>query len=351
VIDLDRVETPAAVVDLERLDRNLRRWQEHCDRVGLANRPHVKTHRCVAIAKRQVDLGAAGITCQKLGEAEVMVDAGVTTDVLIPFNLVGAAKLGRLTALRRRASITVTVDDAALLPGLEGAAVEAGRQLGVLVDCDTGLGRTGVRSVEQAVELAAEVERRDGLRFDGLLTYPAPEGAVGLLTAAAERIAARGLEVSVVSVGGTPTMWASAELRPTVTEYRAGTYAFHDRATVAAGAATLEDVALTVHATVVSRPEHDLAIVDAGSKTLSSDPGPGDGFGLVLEAPLARIERLGEEHGFVRLGGGDSLVLGQRVRLVPNHACVVANLFDELTVVDSGGVVERWPVDARGRSA
>jgi len=350
VTALEQVETPAAVVELARLDRNLERWQEHCDRVGLANRPHVKTHRSVEIARRQLRLGATGITCQKLGEAEVMVDAGID-DVLIPFNLLGASKLARLAALARRARIAVTVDDAALLPGLAEAAVEAGRELGVLVDCDTGLGRTGVRRPDQAAELARQVARVDGLRFDGFLTFPAPDGAVAFLDAAIAGIAQSGLRAGVVSAGGTPPMWSSERLLPTVTEYRAGTYAFHDRATVAAGAAGLDDVALTVHATVVSRPEGGLAILDAGSKALSSDVGPGDGFGLVLEAPRARIERLSEEHAFVELAEGEALALGQRVRVVPNHACVVANLFDELVVAEAGGAIERWPVDARGRSA
>jgi D-serine deaminase-like pyridoxal phosphate-dependent protein len=343
------LETPVAVVELEKLERNLARWQEYCDRFGLLNRPHVKTHRCVEIARRQVALGARGITCQKLGEAEVMAAAGIE-DILIPFNLLRTAKLARLTTLLGRARISVTVDDAALLPGLSDAAQEAGRELGVLVDCDTGLGRTGVRAPDAAAELAVAVERADGLRFDGLLTFPAPDGAVEFLSAAAARLTAHGLRPRVISAGGTPTMWSSDRLRPTVTEYRVGLYAFHDRASVAAGAAEADEVALTVHATVVSRPERGLAILDAGSKALTSDVGPGDGFGLLLEAPNARIERLSEEHAVVTLAEGEELDLGQRVRVVPNHACVVANLFDELVVTRGDDVIERWRVDARGRS-
>jgi D-serine deaminase-like pyridoxal phosphate-dependent protein len=146
-------------------------------------------------------------------------------------------------------------------------------------------------------------------------------------------------------------MWASGELRPLVTEYRVGTYAFHDRATVAAGAAELDDVALTVHATVVSRPASDRAVLDAGSKALTSDPGPDDGlFGAIVEAPGARIVKLNEEHAYVQVGA-EQLDVGQRVRVVPNHACVVANLFDELVVVGEGREPERRPVDARGKSS
>ena len=153
---------------------------------------------------------------------------------------------------------------------------------------------------------------------------------------AVERAESEGLVVEVVSTGGTPTMWASGELRPTVTEYRAGTYAFHDRATVAAGAASLDDVALTVRATVVSRPAADRAVLDAGSKALTSDPGPGPGHGIVLEAPRSTIERLSEEHAVVALAEGDELELGAQVSIVPNHACVVVNLHDELLVVGEG---------------
>ena len=342
------LDTPVAVVDLDRLDRNLRRWQDHCDRVGLANRPHVKTHRSVEVACRQLELGARGITCQKLGEAEVMADAGVD-DILVPYNIVGAEKLERLGALAGRVRLTVSVDDEALLDGL-AAAVDGPDELDVLVDCDTGLGRTGVRTPEQASLLAEAVARRDGLRFAGFLTYPAPPGAVAFLTAAAERAARAGLAAEVVSAGGTPGMWASGELRPTVTEYRAGTYAFHDRSTVAAGAATIDDVALTVHATVVSRPAAERAVLDAGSKSLSSDPGPAPGFGTILEAPRSTIARLSEEHAVVELAAGERLDLGQQVRILPNHACVVANLADELVAVQAGSEPRSLPVDARGRS-
>jgi D-serine deaminase-like pyridoxal phosphate-dependent protein len=348
-VSLAEIETPAAVVDADGLERNLARWQEHCDRHGLANRPHVKTHRCVQIARRQLSLGAVGITCQKLSEAEVMADEGCS-DILVAFNIVGASKLERLRGLLQRAALTVSVDDAKLLPGLSEAATAGSRELGVLVDCDTGLGRTGVQEPEAAADLAIAVERHEGLRFDGFLTYPSPKGARRFLAAAVEGARRRGLRPAIVSAGGTPSMWESGTLRPTVTEYRVGTYAFHDRSTVGAGAAALDDVALTVHATVVSRPTPDRAILDAGSKALTSDPGPDAGFGLVLEAPHSVIVKLNEEHAYVAVSREDDLELGQRVRIVPNHACVVVNLFDELVVTRNGRVHATWRVDARGRS-
>jgi len=349
VTDAVAVDTPAAVVELERLERNLSRWQEHADGAGLASRPHVKTHKSVEIARRQLALGAVGLTCQKLGEAETMVDAGCE-DVLVPYNLVGAAKLERLGALLGRAAVTVGVDDERLLPGLDEAARPTGRQLGVLVDCDTGLGRTGVTSPEAAAELAAAVARTGSLRFDGFVTYPAPDRAPAFLARAVELSEGRGLAVACVSAGGTPGMWNAGRLRPTVTEYRVGTYAFHDRKTVAADSATLGDVALTIHATVVSRPAPDRAVLDAGSKALGAEAAFEGSYGLVLEAPGSPIVRLDEEHAYLALADGDALELGDRVRVVPNHVCVAVNLYDELVVLAADGAAERWPVDARGRS-
>ncbi len=266
------VVTPAAIVDLDRLDDNLARWQAHCDRAGLANRPHVKTHKCVEIALRQLELGAVGVTCQTLHEAEVMVRAGIR-DVVLPYNVVGERKLRQLSALLSHATVRVSADDAALLPGLASAAAGAGRELGVLVDCDTGLGRTGVTSPEAAVELGRQVAATGGLRFDGLLTYPAPPGAREFLGRAAELLERQGLVPSIVSAGGTPAMWQSPELAPVV---------------------------------------------------------------------------LNEEHGYLALAPGERVALGVQVRIVPNHACVVANLFEELIIVRNGQPETRWAVE-RGR--
>jgi len=340
------VATPAAVVDLDRLESNLARWQSYCDEHELANRPHIKTHKCVEIARRQVELGARGVTCQTLYEAELMIDAGID-DVLLAHIVVGGRKLEQLGNLLRRAPVRVIADDKALLPGLAGAATDAGRELPVLVDCDTGLGRTGVSSPGAAAELAGAIARTPGLRFGGLVTYPAPPAAGDFLAAAAERIERRNLPVETVSVGGTPTMWSAAELRPLVSEYRVGTYVFNDRNTLATGAAALDEVALTIAATVVSRRD-GRAILDAGSKALASDTAEEGWYGLVLEAPGSRIEQLNEEHAYVALGASDELELGQQVRIVPNHVCVAVNLFDELVGVRGDEVQLRWPV-ARGR--
>ncbi len=346
---LDALDTPATVVDLDRLERNLERWQRYCDDAGLANRPHVKTHKTVEVARRQLDLGARGVTCQKLGEAEVMADAGID-DILIPYNLLGEAKLRRLSSLLERVRVAVTTDDEALLPGLARATRAVGRELDVHVECDTGLERAGVQTPERAAEVARAIAGTAGLRFGGFVTYPAPRGAVPFLARAVEHARSHGLDAPSVSAGGTPSMWSAAKLAPIVTEYRVGTYVYHDRMTVAAGAASLDDVAATVLATVVSRPTANRAIIDAGSKALAFDPGPDPGHGLILEARYSTIAKLSEEHGHVILGEGDRLELGQRVRIIPNHVCVVSNLFDEVYVVRGDRLVDRWPIAARGRS-
>lgn len=196
---LAHVETPAVVVDLARLDANLGRWQAHCGELGLTSRPHVKTHKCIEIARRQVAMGATGITCQTLFEAETMVAAGID-DVLIPFNIVGETKLARLGRLLRRASVAVSVDDEALLPGLSRAAADGGRSLGVLVDCDTGLGRTGVGTPAAAAALARAVAVQPGLRYLGLITYPALPAASAFLAEAAALAELSGLATGVIHV-------------------------------------------------------------------------------------------------------------------------------------------------------
>lgn len=341
------VETPAPVVDLDRLERNLSRWQRRCDELGLDCRPHIKTHKCVEIARRQLELGAAGLTCQTIGEAETMAAAGFD-DLLLTTNVLGDLKLARLARLLERAAVTLVVDDLHVLPGLARSAARSGRPPRVLVECDTGHGRMGVGTPGAAADLAVSVAHDDSLEFGGFFTYPFPAGALEFLQAAIDETARRDVETRTVSVGGTPAMW-SFDRPSTVTEYRAGTYAFHDRATVAAGAATLEDVALTICATVVSRPTRDRAILDAGSKSLSSDRSTADGFGLVLEAPGSMLVKLDEEHGYLELASGDDVRLGQQVRIVPNHACAVSNLFAEFVLERGGEVAGRWAVDARSR--
>ncbi len=343
--------TPTVVVDLDVVERNIARLQSLCEAAAIANRPHIKTHKSPVIASMQREAGARGITCQKLGEAEVMADAG-HDDILISYNILGEQKVSRLGALLSRANVTVAADNPTVVAGLPRAAEIAGRDLDVVVECDTGRKRAGVATAAEAVALAREIAARPGLSFAGFMLYP-PETATAetqaFLDSATAGVREAGLEPRIVSSGGTPNLRNLGRISG-ITEHRAGTYVFNDRMMMAAGIATLADCALTVYATVVSRAEADRGIVDSGSKTLTSDTGGLDGHGLILEHPQAKIARFAEEHGFLDLSAcNDRPKVGDVVRIVPNHVCVVVNMVDRLVTVRGGEIVGELPVAARGR--
>src|SRR2546428_3203588 len=350
-MQIDSLDTPVATVDLDAVERNIARMQAYCDEHGLAFRPHIKTHKLPAVAHMQVRAGAVGITCQKLGEAEVMEAAGLR-DILISFPLLGDAKAERLAALAGEATVSVVGDSEAVARGLSAALARAAAEVGFLVECDTGFHRTGVQSPEAAAKLAELVDSLPGLRFDGLMTYPTLPESGPWLRAAREAIQARGLRVERVSAGGTPTHLIN-HLVGEVTEVRAGTYVYGDRSCIANGSVPQDDSALRIRATVVSRPTADRAILDSGSKTLTNDPAEeasGGGHGLVVEYPDARIYTLSEEHGHVDVSACSSRPeVGEVVTIIPNHACGCTNMHDEVVVHRGGHVVGVWPVAARGK--
>lgn len=344
--------TPALVIDMDRVERNIARIQAVCDRAGVANRPHIKTHKSPILAKLQIAAGAKGITCQKLGEAEIMADAGID-DILISYNLLGDEKMARLGALQSTATVTVTADNPTVIAGLPNAAKLSGSTLDVLVECDTGRKRAGVETPREAIALARLIATMKGLRFAGFLLYPTETGwddAQRFYDEALAGVRAEGLEPAIVSTGGTPNLHNVGKLRG-ATEHRFGTSIYNDRMQVAAGVADWDDCALNVYSTVVSRAGPDRGILDAGSKTLTSDPG-GDleGFGLILEHPQARIARFAEEHGFLDLARSNTRPeVGDVVRIVPNHVCVVVNMFDEAVMVRGDEIIGTLPIAARGR--
>jgi D-serine deaminase-like pyridoxal phosphate-dependent protein len=352
-VRLADVDTPALVVDLDAVERNVDRMQARCDALGLALRPHMKTHKLPALAHLQLARGAVGITCQKLGEAEVMAAAGVR-DILISYPLLGAAKAARFAALAGQVRMAAVGDSAAVPEGLSAALAEAGTSAAFLVECDTGYGRTGVQTPEAAAELGALADALPGLRFAGFMTYPATPETGAWLEAAVRAAAERGLDAAWITAGGTPTERREAGERAAtvLTEWRPGTYIYGDRSTVADGSVPLEDCALHVRATVVSRPTADRAIIDAGSKALTSDPAAGaEGHGTLLEYPEARVPQLNEEHGYVDLSAcGARPEVGEPVTVLPNHACGATNLYDEVVVHRGDRVVAVWPVAARGKS-
>ncbi len=343
--------TPAVVIDLDRVEANIARVQALCAKAGVANRPHIKTHKIPALAKMQIEAGARGITCQKLGEAEIMADAGID-DILVSYNLIGEMRAARLGHLAKHCTITVAADNPVTLASYAEAGRVAERPINVVVECDTGRKRAGVETAAEAVALAAAIKANPHLKFAGFLFYPTEnswaETQIFHDTALAG-VRALGLEPRIVSTGGTPNLVNVGGLRG-ATEHRAGTYIFNDRMMLACGAAKLEDCALNVFTTVVSRAGPERGILDAGSKTLTSDTGGLDGHGLIIEHPQARIKGFAEEHGFLDLAGvNDKPKAGDIVRVIPNHVCVVVNMVDRLIAVRDNQIVDVLPVAARGK--
>ena len=239
--------TPAAVIDMDRVERNIARIQAACDAAGVANRPHIKTHKSPMLAKLQIAAGARGITCQKLGEAEVMADAGID-DILISYNLIGDEKMVRLGALQAKAKMTVAADNPVVIAGLPQAAAASGRPLSVVVECDTGRKRAGVETPAEAVALAREIAVSKGLVFAGFMLYPTETGwaeAQRFYDEALAGVRAHGLDAKLVSTGGTPNLKNLGKLNG-ATEHRPGTYIYNDRMQVAAGVATWDDCALNI---------------------------------------------------------------------------------------------------------
>jgi D-serine deaminase-like pyridoxal phosphate-dependent protein len=384
---LSALATPCLLVDQARLDANLVRMQERADAQTVALRPHAKTHKCVAIARRQRAQGAAGLTVATVAEAEAFVAAGAS-DVCVAFPVAGRDQHERLAALEDRAQLSCTVDTVA---GAEQASAVHTRHdapLNVLMEVDVGHGRCGVpwNAPEMAISLARRVAALPGLRLTGILThagqaYDGPrdgERPAEALRRVAQHerdrmlaVATRLAEADVpgvvpddftISIGSTPSMAAFENAERDgfrVTEIRPGNYVMHDAMQVALGAASFDDCALTVLTTVVSTREPPTgpprAFVDAGKKILTTDTGAGtDGYGRVLAdagtmtpADGPRVVRLSEEHGWLEGPAAAALSVGDRLRLVPNHACVSVATQPRLYVVEEETPVDVWPVEGR----
>ncbi|MFK3781684.1 D-TA family PLP-dependent enzyme [Agrobacterium sp. NPDC089420] len=348
---LEAISTPMPVIDEDRLAANILRAQSYLDGHGKAFRPHIKTHKIPAIARQQLQAGAIGINCQKVSEAEIFADAGFD-DILITYNILGAAKLSRLKALNARIGrLSVVADSAETIAGLAGT-FDANRPLAVLVECDTGGKRCGVQTPAAALALAEHIVAASGLAFKGILTYPAPGGAEkveSFIRQTMVLLAEKGIACPVRSSGGSPDFYA-AHLVPSATEHRAGTYVYNDRAMLRAGHCTAGDLAMHVLATVVSRPTAERAVLDCGSKALTSDLLGFSDYGLIEGYEGAKIISLSEEHAVVDLSGCvlGKPEIGEVIRVVPNHTCVVSNLFDRMVFHKDGLVTRVETVAARG---
>ena len=367
---LDSLRTPAVLIDKARALRNLDRMQAAANARGIRLRPHSKTHKSPVVARWQFERGATGICCAKLGEAEVFAAAG-TADIRLPYPI-NPSNADRVIALLDRTRLSFIVDHPAVARQWSEAMTRAGRTVEVLVKVDVGFHRCGIDpSAADAVGMIGTVAGLPGLNFRGLLSHAGhayhahseeelrqmAEGEAATLRDLVARCRRAGVTIDEVSAGATPPARFSLQ-QDGFTEYRPGNYVYFDRTQVALGAATLDDCALTVLATVVSKPAKDRVIFDSGSKTLTNDGArgftPALGYGLVLRDDMTAdtnllIERLSEEHATVKaLNGSTNLEPGDRVRILPNHSCVVSNLVDQVWVLD-GDLVEPLEIAARGR--
>lgn len=348
---IDELDTPFLMVDLDALEENLDRYQAYFREHELSFRPHIKTHKTLAIAGMQLQRGAVGLTCQKLGEVEVMVDAH-DTDYLLTYNILGQPKLERLVALARRTPITVVADNDVVVRGLSQAASAAGIELPLLIEVEMGFRRTGAVSPQAGAELAGLADSLPGLRLRGIMGFPTGPETRPLIQETTAAFDAAGLCREVVS-GGSSLYAMQAHEIPELTEYRAGEYVVGGATHLLEGRHTVEQCAVRAVTTVVSRPDDERACLDAGSKTMSAcvlqtDHGPS--LGYLVEYPDVRFNGVSEEHGHLDISGCDRKPeIGERVQVLPVHPCPCINEHDQVYAVRDGQVEEVWPVAARGR--
>jgi len=361
-VRVSELDTPSLLVDLDRLEANLDRMARLARAADLKLRPHTKTHKTIEIARLQMEGGAAGVTVAKVGEAEVMAGAGIE-DIFIAHQVVGGAKIERLVELAKRVQVAVGVDSLEVASPLATAFAQEGMRLPVVMEVDVGLHRCGV-APEEAPELARQLNMLPGVNLVGIFTYPGQvyaarsenevEGVAAFecrtMAEIAQRLAPIAEVSDRVSGGSTPTA-SHYTAGCGLTEMRPGTYVFNDRTQIDRWSASSGDCALSVLATVVSTPEEGRAVLDAGSKALASDLAcTSPGHGMLKEDNGAVLVKLNEEHGFLDLSEPSvRLRVGDKVEVIPNHCCVVCNLFDEMVAVRGGEMVETWPIAARGK--
>jgi D-serine deaminase-like pyridoxal phosphate-dependent protein len=362
-VTIDQLETPALLIDVDIMERNLQRMAAYAAANGLRLRPHTKTHKIPALGRRQIDLGAVGLTVAKVGEAEVMLSSG-TPDLLVAYPTIGLGKLTRLMEVARRTRVTVALDSFEAARQLDEMAGEAEIEVGVLTEIDVGLNRVGVTPGPELVDLVRRIVHLKNVDWEGIAYYPGhikkmdADGEAKMVALsdtvarAINDLGDAGYTARIVSGGSTPTWMRSHEVAG-LTEIRPGTYIFNDRNTVNSCACDWEDCAGTILCTVVSTARPGQMIIDGGSKTFSSDRLTGSTevtFGRLTTDPAARFHAMNEEHGFVDISQSEHRYqVGQRVRLIPNHICVAMNLHERVHAVRGSEVVATWTVEGRGK--
>ena len=359
----ESIPTPYILIDAAVVRRNVERLAAYAKSHRLGLRPHTKTHKSKMLARMQLEAGAAGLTVAKPGEAAVMAE--VCDDILMAYPAVDPGNCEELARLARSKTIRVGVDSILAVDHLATAARSAGSTIGIMVDIDAGNHRTGVQNADEALALAQHVAGQRGVRLDGLMFFPGHHSTTPPAEQDAELLRIdtmlhevidlwrrHGLEARIVSGGSTPSATQS-HLITRMTEFRPGTYVFNDMNCVHGGCARLDDCAARIITTVVSTAVPGQVVLDAGSKTLTSDrcgPAPESGHGLIIEYPQARITKLSEEHAQVDVTACDRAPkIGQRVTVIPNHICPCINLQDRVWWQEPGESPRSIPVDARGR--
>jgi D-serine deaminase-like pyridoxal phosphate-dependent protein len=362
--NIHEIETPAVLIDLDVLDRNLQKMASYCEMYNLSLRPHTKTHKTPQIAHLQIKYGAPGITVAKLGEAEVMADAGIA-DIVVVYPLWGESKWRRLAELAQRLRIAVSMDSLEVAEGISAAAKEAGAEVGIRLEFDTGFHRCGLPLNAGSMDTACRIMALPNIRWEGISVYPGHimsnrvirEQEIPAESLTMDRLYqlldAAGIPYPIVSGGNTPAAFESHRFRG-VNEIRPGTYVFNDRNTVDAEAAGYTDCAATVLTTVVSTSVRGRAIIDAGSKTLTADSlesGDRRYYGYIQDRPDLILENLSEEHGHLKTEDSSSITVGEKLRVIPNHICPCINLHDSVYIVSGENIVDQWKVAARGKVA
>lgn len=359
----DEFSTPAVVIELNTVERNIREMVQANAQYHIAHRPHIKPHKSIQLAKLQLELGAKGITCAKLGEAEVMAKAGID-DILLAFPVIGEDKLERYGKLMKYCHIRTIVNSYEGAQGLSNLGTRIGERVEVLIDVDGGINRGGLKPFEPTLKFAQAIQGLKGIRIVGLMYYggtiyseKTDEGIARVskmehdaLVGTKELLQKNGIPIDILS-GGNSFSAKNPQYLEGITEVRAGNYIFNDGAQLYIHKVTPNECALRVVATVVSRPDSNTAIIDAGSKALTTDSCTyGNGFGYVIGHEDIVIYKLNEEHGFLKSENTIDLKIGEKIAIIPNHACVIPNLVDEMIGLRDGKFQCMIRVDARGQN-
>lgn len=345
---ISELDTPALTVDLDVLERNIHNMAELCRDLDIALRVHTKTHKVPEIARMQLEAGATGIVCQKLGEAEAMVEAGIRADTLIPYNIVGKPKLRRLTKLVKQTTMAVALDSEETAQGISQQAQEDDCTVRAIIELDTGGRRCGVQSPQAALELAQKIVKMPGLDFQGIMIFPSMERARPYVQETLSLLKGAGIPVNIISGGGTGAEAISKAMG--CNETRSGSYVYEGlrRISHLRNSPNPETCALRMIVTVVSTPTPERVIIDGGSKTFTSYPPTP--YGHVIEHPEIKIYAMSVEHGHVDASASNhKFRVGERLSVIPLHQGMTSNLHDELVAVRDGEVVAAWKIAGRGK--